>query len=956
MTPEPDSPHYSLADVLAREYRLLRDRAAPEPPAVTTDTGLRLSAIQAEILGDPKPLAALCLSGGGIRSATFALGVLQGLAKRGLLGPDSTEARGVQEPQQRIVDRFDYLSTVSGGGYVGSWLSAWVYRHPEGMAGVIKALKAEPGQGDKHSQTRTEAEPIQHLREYSNYLSPRLGLLSADAWTLAATYLRNLILNWLIIIPLLLLILLAPRFMALLVGIDRPHPVGAIALIVFAALLIFGALAYVGLDRPGGGNRKWPQGRFLRLCLAPLTIAGLMITVGLAWIRVLQASSGGWWLDFDKLKYYALLGIPIYGLAWAMHLLPDEKYKTEKLVEDNGLRRLTSKAREGLAALATGAVGGMLLAAWTALFAAPTKTDLGAAIQVCFAAPLLLIAFTLTETFFIGLASRVTNDEDREWWARSGAWILIVVLTWSSLSAVVIFGTELLFWLNGAVRNYLAAAGGVTGAIAIWAAKSPLTAGSPEASPEPRQAAPLRSRLMTLALALTAPLFVVILLIFLSYATDGLLTGRWPVEAGSHFTAVFEQTSARRLLVVAGLLPLLSLFMGCFININRFSLHAMYRNRLIRAYLGASRKTRQPGTVISAADEAKKVYRDPHPFTGFDPDDNLHMHELRPTADQLPANRPPLHVVNIALNLVQGGRLAWQQRKAESFTVTPLHSGGGCVGYRDSRRYGDPEDGISLGTAVAISGAAASPNMGYHSSPALTFLMSLFNARLGWWLGNPCDDRTWSKKGPDFAVAPLIDETFGLTTDDSPWVYLSDGGHFENLGLYEMVVRRCRLIVVVDAGCDPKGLFEDFGNAIRKIRTDLGVPIEIENQLARLTGQGGGQEGELPKTANYCAVYTIGYSRVHELIDARGAKIDVDGRLLYIKPAVYGNEPIDVYNYARSNALFPHEPTSDQFFSESQFESYRMLGSHIIERLPHSTRPGLDGLIEAASATMSSTG
>jgi hypothetical protein len=248
--------------------------------------------------------------------------------------------------------------------------------------------------------------------------------------------------------------------------------------------------------------------------------------------------------------------------------------------------------------------------------------------------------------------------------------------------------------------------------------------------------------------------------------------------------------------------------------------------------------------------------------------------------------------------------------------VTALHSGNRRVGYRDSRHYGG-DDGISLGTAVAISGAAASPNMGYHSSPALTFLMSLFNARLGWWLGNPCKDK-WRKQGPDFAIGPLIQETLGLTDNKNPWIYLSDGGHFENLGLYEMIVRRCRLIVVIDAGCDPEYGFDDLGNAVRKIRADLGVPINILDKVNIFPRS-------KKEAGKYCVLAEIDYTRVH------GG--ENKGHLLYIKPSFYGDEPIDVYNYAQSNVLFPHEPTSDQFFSESQFESYRALGEYIIDKI-----------------------
>jgi hypothetical protein len=137
---------------------------------------------------------------------------------------------------------------------------------------------------------------------------------------------------------------------------------------------------------------------------------------------------------------------------------------------------------------------------------------------------------------------------------------------------------------------------------------------------------------------------------------------------------------------------------------------------------------------------------------------------------------------------------------------------------------------------MAISGAAASPNMGYHSSPLVSLILALFNVRLGWWLGNPgeCGERTFWGSGnihayemesPRWALRPFINELFGMTSEDRPFVYLSDGGHFENLGLYEMVRRRCKYIVVSDAGCDPDFAFEDLGDSVRKISIDLGFKI-----------------------------------------------------------------------------------------------------------------------------------
>ena len=158
------------------------------PPTVPLETVLEEERAAIRPGGDrSQPYSALCISGGGIRSATFALGALQGLADHGLLS------------------QFDYLSTVSGGGYIGGWLSAWIKRLG-GIENVVPRLRedappAKPGEPD----------PIQHLREYNNYLSPELGGFSADTWTLGATVARNIALNWLVLIPLLVGLLMAPR-------------------------------------------------------------------------------------------------------------------------------------------------------------------------------------------------------------------------------------------------------------------------------------------------------------------------------------------------------------------------------------------------------------------------------------------------------------------------------------------------------------------------------------------------------------------------------------------------------------------------------------------------------------------------------------------------------------------------------------------------------------------------
>jgi hypothetical protein len=236
-------------------------------------------------------------------------------------------------------------------------------------------------------------------------------------------------------------------------------------------------------------------------------------------------------------------------------------------------------------------------------------------------------------------------------------------------------------------------------------------------------------------------------------------------------------------------------------------------------------------------------------------------------------------------------------------------------GYRPTGTYAYP-NGLFIGTAMAISGAAASPNMGYHSSPALGFLMTVFNVRLGWWVGNPRHPRYWQNAGPLIGLGYLLAELFGAIDDTGKYVYLSDGGHFENLGLYELVKRRCRFILASDAGADKGLAFGDLASAIRKCRSDMGVEIKLKTDRILSTGTP-------PFSRWHCAVADICYSGSDK--DAR------DGTLVYIKSSLTSDEPADILNYKSQKSDFPHQSTADQWFTESQFESYRALGQHIIE-------------------------
>ncbi|HEX8293849.1 MAG TPA: patatin-like phospholipase family protein [Pyrinomonadaceae bacterium] len=1331
------------ADDLTRFRRLLLEDAFPDEIRRAYDLRLARVAQRVHELGVKR--SAVCLSGGGIRSGTFALGVLQSFARRGFL------------------DRFDYLSTVSGGGYIGGWLSAWIHRHPDGLKGVVEELSGRT----RVSKLAPEPEPLRHLRDYSNFITPKTGLLSADTWTFVVIYVRNLLLNWVVLVPLLASLLIIPRITVAVIlappdwwtllgliafgvagavllkpSLFKPGPKGArwghavgyalgaagrlardlwalvrwrgVGLLVLAGLLLaaaafgleyrwpgllgraaagvantFGtprgamllagvllngyAVSFMRLNRPSNSDllrpgsfwdRRKDQDSFLWLCLLPLCLSATLLTASWAWYTRGPRPGGLLWEFLSFLAFGAgtgLFGFLFYAasLARAHNPIPAERHllltleEIEKLraAGEAGAHKLKTKEaeketleeeisrrrravrhnvlREWWLMLVSNLLGAVLL--WAAATRATDYLDhpvvnpfecvpykdgvgyallpytrwWGAEIYATLSFPVYLLVFFLGLTIFVGLTSRRTEkspaqrqeerarreeahrlrmdarrrraaarrrkeaarrrkeaagvngppaqapaaaaaqeedaaahydaeadpvfsfgryfieDEDREWLARASAWLFIVVAGWLFFSALVIFGPLLFF----ALEKWLLAAGGLSGFITILGGRSAGTPGSKGKSGQQGWRGVLSTlgvnvvvlasfvffACLVLAVALLTGTVIAWLAQYLGWAPiwigtpDGTLAGFWEcqravglsepqlLQAGrlsnaardflplldgqrgefaGHYPLAGAQEAFRvthfpswlYLALLAMALHAVGRFCSRVINLNKFSLHAGYRDRIIRAFLGASRPRGE---------------RQANPFTGFDPRDNLNMDELRlwvlresdfegpngladfvtelarpetqagaegdgraarraaaalrlhkllekiegdslkflkrhapesieanasfrsalfadlsrilqterleredefkpylkdarekyaglaPRADAQAAhgdapsallNRlllltafddclkyPPrlhrlMHVVNMALNLVGGDKLAWQHRRAESFTTSALHSGSLFVGYRRTRDYGG-KNGISLGTAVAISGAAASSNMGYFSpSPFVTLALTFFNARLGWWLGNPGvhGAETFFRSHPQKALSPILDEAFGLTDDQNPYVLLSDGGHFENLGLYEMVLRRCRNIIVVDGSADPGGTLEGLGDAVRKIRIDLGIRIEFEPPFPILARP----RSEERQSGGYCAVGDIHYEDVDAAPPGRGeaprgsrAQHERTGRLVYIKPTIYGTEPRDIFNYAMSHTDFPHESTADQFFDEPQFESHRMLGFYIVEEL-----------------------
>ncbi|WP_084788872.1 patatin-like phospholipase family protein [Bradyrhizobium sp. Cp5.3] len=854
-------------------------------------------------------LSALCLSGGGIRSAAFALGVVQGLAAR------------------RILSTFDYLSTVSGGGYTGAMLTAWVQR--TGYDNVQEQLIDAP-------QSNATISPLQHLRRYSSYLSPSTGLLSTDMLALVALYVRNLLLNWFVLIPILLAAIILLKSVTLWAWTSQASDT-EIAMLGLLAVALAGASMVDSLQqRPGWGDESSSRSRFLALELLPTLLAGLLISVAALKIyqqfvvdTYVKGSEQLQLLSFLKeLKWYGNVAVIAAGTYFVAAVLAlsfsppragkdDDKSTSENIRSGEFHKGVLHRGMLIVLALtASGAVVGLLLARIIDAIGAPAPDATDAAVSpvkvfmlLCLGPSAFMTAVFLAELLYCALTGKVSwGDAEREWLGRAAGYHARAAVFWSLAFAVIYLGSYGINYLyRESVTSFsgLIATGGLAGVVASLVGKSSSTMAVFK-----KGYATLASRSLNVVLAVAATAFIIILTSVLSAVVDWLvLPERKALWFDEKHEVLWPLSTVLFWTVVVGAVA------SWFVNTNRFSLHGVYRNRLIRTFLGASKENRKPNA-----------------FTDFYEKDNLNLSDLWPNAAPDQGRIPPQYLVqNIAMNIVATRELAWQERKAMSFVVTPwwcgcgdqnresqalradLSGASGC--YRVSKNYGK---GISVGTSMAISGAAASPNMGYHSSPALSLLLTFFNVRLGAWLGNPnsAGNSTWQHAGPRIAGWPMIEEALGLTDGTKGYVYLSDGGHFDNLGLYEMVRRRCRLIIISDAGCDPDFGFEDLGNACRKISIDQDVDIEFEalKMVSRKTP---------PVEGPYFAVAKIKYRDL-------GGK---EGILVYIKPNFQGIEPISVRSYALKATVFPHESTADQFFGESQFEAYRALGRFAIDHI-----------------------
>lgn len=356
-----------------------------------------------------------------------------------------------------------------------------------------------------------------------------------------------------------------------------------------------------------------------------------------------------------------------------------------------------------------------------------------------------------------------------------------------------------------------------------------------------------------------------------------------------------------------------------YTNINLTGLHRFYRDRLMETFMPSDYAIRDDGQAAgSTADD-------------------------RELADCCqPEHDGPFHLINAHVVLIGAHGARQRSRGGDSFVLSPLFSGSESTGFintRDwlpgpaaisfARRHGP----LALPTAMAISGAALNPRTGADGKGAtksgtVSALLNLLNLRLGYWVPSPAKAPGWiagsAYRGPpNFLMPGLVQGLFGFRhNENANWLELTDGGHFENTGIYELVRRGVRTIIFADGSTDPDIALSSFANVLEKIYIDFSVRVTFDGDgdvdFKKLLKGLGVTQTDLAKRLNFSeagfAIGTIHYPT------------GPAGRLFYVKSTMVEKLPVALYSYKASNPLFPAESLADQFFSEQQFEAYRALG------------------------------
>lgn len=760
-----------------------------------------------QLFDQPRPAKALqgvglAISGGGIRSASFALGVFQALLGRG------------------IFERFDYLSTVSGGGYLGSTIS-WMRKQSGGATNPSEAFVRQFGSaasgmrsGDEDWRGASGAPGrryvwLDFIRSHGNYLRP--GGISALG--LAATVLRGALFNLCVY--------------------------GGVATALFALLIGHGGLPGLNLE----SIRNAATGAIISVQAWAAffgLLAGMSIVLygAATWLASLPATATVWFGLFAtlaalRLSWFLWHWEAIRSGAWASYLWP--------ILTTSVVIVLVSALLLGMALQAKGEMSnGRTSQHWHYL----TR-----------------VAYTRLLGTFCGL-------------------FFGLLLIWSLPYAF----DALVHLLTHAVAT--ATVGGALGAI-----------GGIYQAFRGRSDATVHSTFASLRIAASAALLI--------YGLG--LTTYW---LGAELARP-DATLPYWILLVA-------VVAGFLVNTNYFGLGRLYRDRLMETFMpNASAVEQNRWSPATEADDAALVDFRKLPSGGV---------------------QRPLHLINCNAVLVDSANDRFRGRGGDSFVLSPLFSGCDATGYVATGNLADGT--LTLASAVAISGAAANPDaavagQGVTRNRLVSFLMSMLNVRLGYWIPNPSESARLARFfGASLWWPGLRQGLFGQgLSERAAFIELTDGGHFENTALYELIRRRVEVIVVSQAGQDANFTMDDLANAIERVRADFGVHIRFDDPKFGIDN--------LRPDATIGAAnrgYAIGKIRYPNGRRAPTGEPDYDeGAILYLQATPVASMHPDTQSYWRRHKEFPNQSTADQFFGEEQLEAYRELGLRI-------TRTALDDI------------
>lgn len=849
--------------------------------------------------GQTKNRVGLALSGGGVRSATFSLGVLQALAKKNLLR------------------HVDYLSTVSGGGFAGSFLGRLFTRERVSVAG-------DPVGRAQDILKDNSSGPMRWLRTQANYLFAS----GTDDWLIMlGIFFRNLFTIHLVIAALLLTIFgtlagIGPRLNVAL-GLAPVETVAEVRAQEVASAK--------GTKQPGDAKRRELREEKSRVKLqrndeslsrdAAQTNSSARRRLP-DWID----PSPWWWLPV------AVLGLVILPMKLGYWLAP----------KNQSYRPHPPHSLAAWVILLAGAAAGLALpgyAKWA-----------GGALLV------LAVAWAWQEIARSGLSEENVRQ------CRMEGSTVRNRLTRGVGEALVIFAV-LLLWvvldsLAGSIASRRHLPQMVAGLVALSPALQLLRSWAMKVLPQGREAS-------TFTVMQISGIVIALGLVFL-------------VDVIAHSLFIGGDTGYAWGVIVLALL--FSLAIGrAFDFLNLTSLQGTYGARITRTFLGASNEARTAGANNIAADVSVADPKDDVPHYNYRPEQQggpLHLISVcvNETVDH--ASQREIRESKGLLMTIGSFGVSVGRRYFARWT----HAGIRMPGWLRRRRWLEGLDGeesappaleairlnsdpntfhplarrdkspavvqsLSLGDWTAVSGAAFSTGRGRATNPLAALFMGLVNLRLGYWWhsGIRATERpgrfpanAWRRlkeiPGGLFRMHQLLLREWRARFDGPSMEFwnLTDGGHMDNSAAYELIRRKLPFIICTDATRDVGYSYEDVASLVRNARVDFDVeivwldpkgitlpPLVADwvdaDHLGRLDEIKGNKTQGGPG-GKYAAIARIAYAD------------GTEGWLLLIKASLCGIESLDVAQYAAANPDFPNDATSDQIYDDAQWESYRKLG------------------------------